>query len=81
MPDCNPVSHKELRTLFGSSVAPGRGFSPVGPGRYEASWTLDYGKGRVFNIVLGHDAKVCRDPNFVRLLQRGAEWVAKKDTK
>ncbi len=45
------------------------------------AWTLDYGKGRVFNIVLGHDAKVCRDPNFVRLLQRGTEWVARKDAK
>jgi type 1 glutamine amidotransferase len=45
------------------------------------AWTLDYGKGRVFNIVLGHDAKVCRDPNFVKLLQRGTEWAARKDAK
>ena len=45
------------------------------------AWTLDYGKGRVFNIVLGHDAAVCRNPSFVKLLQRGAEWVARQDTK
>lgn len=45
------------------------------------AWTLSYGKGRVFNIVLGHDAKVCRDPNFVKLFQRGTQWVARQDAK
>lgn len=45
------------------------------------AWTLDYGKGRVFNIVLGHDARACRNPSFARLLQRGTEWVARRDTK
>lgn len=41
------------------------------------AWTLNYGKGRVFNIVLGHDAKACRNPDFARLLVRGTEWVTK----
>ncbi len=40
------------------------------------AWTLDYGKGRVFGFMLGHDAKACRDPNFARLLQRGTAWAA-----
>lgn len=43
------------------------------------AWTLDYGKGRVFNIVLGHDAKAVRDPNFARLFVRGSLWAARKN--
>lgn len=45
------------------------------------AWTLEYGQGRVFNIVLGHDAKACRLPQFVQLLQRGTAWVARLDHK
>lgn len=45
------------------------------------AWTLDYGKGRVFSFVLGHDAKACHDPNFGKLLVRGTQWVARKDAK
>lgn len=45
------------------------------------AWTLEYGKGRVFNIVLGHDAKVCRTPGFAKLLERGTEWVARREGK
>ena len=45
------------------------------------AWTLRYGKGRVFNVVLGHDARACRNPSFARLLQRGTEWVARLDAK
>ena len=44
------------------------------------AWTLTYGKGRVFNVVLGHDAKACRNPDFARLLVRGTEWVTKDKT-
>ena len=45
------------------------------------AWTLPYGKGRVFNCVLGHDAKACRNPNFAKLLQRGTAWAARADKK
>ncbi|HOB75388.1 MAG TPA: ThuA domain-containing protein [Phycisphaerae bacterium] len=44
-------------------------------------WTLEYGKGRVYNNVFGHDVKACRDPNFAKLLQRGTLWAAGKDAK
>lgn len=44
------------------------------------AWTLGYGKGRVFNIVLGHDARACRNPDFARLLVRGTVWVARHET-
>ena len=40
------------------------------------AWTLRYGKGRVFNIVLGHDARACGNKQFAKLFQRGVEWVA-----
>ncbi len=39
-------------------------------------WTLDYGKGRVFNTVLGHDVPARKNPNFGFLLNRGVEWAA-----
>lgn len=42
------------------------------------AWTLDYGKGRVFGLMLGHDVKACRNPQFARLLQQGTAWAAKK---
>ena len=41
------------------------------------AWTLEYGKGRVFCLELGHDVKACRNPNFVRLFQRGTAWAAR----
>jgi len=42
------------------------------------AWTLNYGKGRVFNFVLGHDVAACRNPDFARLLVRGTQWVVEK---
>lgn len=45
------------------------------------AWTLDYGKGRVFGYVLGHDAKACSGPEFAKLLQQGTQWVARLDKK
>ncbi|MBN1341405.1 MAG: ThuA domain-containing protein [Phycisphaerae bacterium] len=42
------------------------------------AWTLTYGKGRVFNIVYGHDARACQNPSFAKLLQQGTLWVARK---
>jgi hypothetical protein len=39
-------------------------------------WTLDYGKGRVFATVLGHDGPAVKTPAFVVTFTRGAEWAA-----
>jgi type 1 glutamine amidotransferase len=38
--------------------------------------TIDYGKGRVFHDVLGHDAGSTVDVGFQVTLQRGTEWAA-----
>ncbi len=36
----------------------------------------EYGKGRCFNLVLGHDVTAMGTPGFRLLLQRGTEWAA-----
>jgi len=37
---------------------------------------IDYGQGRVFHDVLGHDAHSMVDVGFQTTLQRGTEWAA-----
>ncbi len=39
-------------------------------------WTLNYGQGRVFGTVLGHDGPAVKTPLFVTTFTRGAEWAA-----
>jgi uncharacterized protein len=39
-------------------------------------WTVEYGKGRVFATVLGHDGTAVKLPGFVTTFTRGAEWAA-----
>lgn len=39
-------------------------------------WVRDYGKGRVFTTVLGHDGPAVETPAFVVTFTRGAEWAA-----
>lgn len=50
---------------------------PQGTGMDEAvAWVNQFGKGRVFNCVLGHDAKALADPPVEAWFVRGAEWAA-----
>ena len=50
---------------------------PRGTGKDEAVvWVNSYGKGRVFNIGLGHDVTAQADPGFRAWLRRGTEWAA-----
>ena len=39
-------------------------------------WTLDYGKGRVFHTILGHDVAAMMEPGFSVTFARGTEWAA-----
>ena len=39
---------------------------------------LPYGKGRVFNTPLGHDAKAVEMPDVAELIRRGLLWAAGK---
>lgn len=55
---------------------------PKGTGKDEAViWVNHYGKGRVFNCVLGHGPKAMSDPNYQAWIRRGAAWVSVKDEK
>ena len=40
------------------------------------AWTTRYLGGRVFVTTFGHDARVQRDPNFLRLVSNGIRWAA-----
>ncbi len=41
------------------------------------AWAYDYGKGRIFQTVLGHDAHAVRMANA--LIRRGSVWTARRD--
>jgi len=50
---------------------------PRGTGKEEpVIWVSQYGKGRVYNNVLGHDAAALSDPNVKAWMIRGVEWAA-----
>jgi len=44
-------------------------------------WVATYGKGRVYENVLGHDVAAMKDLGFQTLLIRGVEWAATGDAK
>jgi type 1 glutamine amidotransferase len=51
-----------------------------GPGADEPMfWTVDYGQGRVFTTVLGHDETNIVTPAFATTFTRGTEWAATGD--
>jgi len=39
-------------------------------------WTVNYGKGRVFQTTLGHDLAAMQEPGFVTSFLHGTEWAA-----
>jgi type 1 glutamine amidotransferase len=43
---------------------------------YPMAFVLDYGKGRVFHCVLGHDVKALSFDGVKQLYQRGTAWAA-----
>ena len=48
-----------------------------GPGANEPLlWTVDYGKGRIFAIMIGHSAKATQSAGFRTTFTRGVEWAA-----
>jgi type 1 glutamine amidotransferase len=50
---------------------------PKGTGKDEAViWASTYGKGRVFENVLGHDVETIKDPGFQTWTRRGTLWAA-----
>jgi sialate O-acetylesterase len=50
---------------------------PRGTGKDEpVIWVNQYGQGRVYENVLGHDTKAMADPNFQNWIRRGVVWAA-----
>jgi type 1 glutamine amidotransferase len=50
---------------------------PRGTGKDEAIiWVSTYGKGRVFENVMGHDVATINDPGFQTWTRRGVIWAA-----
>jgi type 1 glutamine amidotransferase len=43
---------------------------------YPMAFVLNYGKGRVFHTVLGHDARAYVSPGVGELMRRGCAWAA-----
>ncbi len=43
------------------------------------AFCLQYGKGRVFNTPLGHDARACKLPDVAELIRRGTVWASGSD--
>lgn len=41
------------------------------------AWVYEYGKGRIFQTLLGHNAVSYQSLEFRKLLKRAAEWAAK----
>ena len=49
---------------------------PRGTGKDEpVIWVNSYGKGRVYENVLGHDTKAMADPKYQDWLRRGVIWA------
>ncbi|MCL5097050.1 MAG: ThuA domain-containing protein, partial [Candidatus Omnitrophica bacterium] len=40
------------------------------------AWAYDYGKGRVFQTLLGHSAQSLRPAGVAELIRRGALWAS-----
>jgi type 1 glutamine amidotransferase len=43
---------------------------------FPMAMTVQYGKGRVVNITLGHDVRALQTPGTSELIRRGAAWAA-----
>jgi type 1 glutamine amidotransferase len=67
----NPPGATVLATAYSDPA------KPKGTGKDEpVIWVAPYGKGRVFNIALGHDTEAMSDPSFQNWMRRGIEWAA-----
>jgi len=43
------------------------------------AWVYNYGKGRIFQTLLGHNAESFKSPEQKEMLRKAAVWVSKKD--
>ena len=76
------LAHDDANAVFLTADAD-EGTHPWGPdrvpthmpaGTFPLGWTRMYGRGRVFVLLLGHDARSFRTPEFQRLVLNGVAW-------
>ena len=67
------VLQPEITVIASAFSAPEKG----GTGKDEpVAFVTTFGKGRGFNLVLGHDVRAMQSSGFKSLLLRGTEWAA-----
>jgi hypothetical protein len=70
--------YHSIRTLPGAQVL-ASAFDDVknkGTGKNEPIlWTVNYGRGRVFQTTLGHNVAAMQSPGFIATMLRGTEWA------
>jgi len=42
---------------------------------HDIAWTTEFGKGRVFYLMLGHDHTAWQNPAYPKLLEQGIKWT------
>ena len=63
----------ENLTLLATALSKPKNYAPE---HEPILFTVRYGKGRTFQMTLGHDVHAMRCQGFATTLQRGAEWAA-----
>jgi uncharacterized protein len=50
-------------------------------GTFPLGWTRQYGQGKVFVLLLGHDGRSFQTPEFQKIVLNGVEWATAVDKK
>ncbi len=73
------AGHNESFQVLGSATKK----EPTGEDckKQSAIFVSDYGEGRIFHTILGHDERTLRNSGFRTLISRATEWAATGDIK
>jgi type 1 glutamine amidotransferase len=48
-------------------------------GTFPLGWTRQYGNGKVFVLLLGHDGQSFKTPEFQKIVLNGVDWATTAD--
>jgi len=68
------AGHNESFQILGSATK--KEASGEESEKQPAIFVSDYGQGRIFHTIVGHDARALRNSGFRRLISRATEWAA-----
>ena len=57
---------------------PDRAATHMPAGTFPLGWTRQYGEGKVYVLLLGHDGQSFETPGFQKLVLNGVDWVTSK---